>query len=105
MTEHTHDPAPQHHTTGLVVYFAVFAGLIACTILTVAVSRLELGWLNTPIAMAIAITKSVLVVLFFMHLIHSTRLTKVVIIGALLWVGVLFALTFADYATRLWQIY
>ena len=105
MNEETHDSSPQHHTTGLGVYFLVFAGLIGFTILTVMVSRVELGLLNTPIAMAIAITKSVLVVLFFMHLIHSTRLTKVVIIGALLWVGVLFALTFADYATRLWQIY
>ena len=109
MTVQTHDaphhPAPQQHTTGLAVYFLVFGGLIIFTILTVAVSRLDLGWLNTPIAMTIAITKSTLVVLFFMHVIHSTRLTWVVIIGALLWVGVLFVLTFADFATRSWQIY
>ena len=103
--DHPRDPDPQHHTTGLAMYFIVFIGLIAFTILTVAVSRVELGWLNTPIAMTIAIAKATLVVLFFMHLIHSTRLTWVVIIGALLWVGVLFVLTFADFATRSWQIY
>ena len=103
--DHPHDPAPQHHTSGLAIYFIVFFGLIAATILTVLISRVELGWLNTPIAMTIAITKATLVVLFFMHLIHSTRLTWVVIIGAILWVGVLFVLTFADFATRGWQIY
>ena len=103
--DHPHDPAPQQHTSGLAMYFIVFFGLIAATILTVLVSRVELGWLNTPIAMTIAITKATLVVLFFMHLIHSTRLTWVVIIGAILWVGVLFVLTFADFATRGWQIY
>ena len=109
MTVQTHEPPhhpdPQHATSPLAMYFIVFAGLIGATLLTVMVSRAELGWLNTPIAMTIAITKATLVVLFFMHLIHSTRLTWVVIIGAILWVGVLFVLTFADFATRSWQIY
>jgi len=47
----------------------------------------------------------VLVILFFMHVIHSTRLTWVVIIASFLWLGVLFVLTFADYLTRMWKIY
>lgn len=46
-----------------------------------------------------------LVILFFMHVIHSTRLTWVVVIGAFLWLGVLFVLTFADYLTRMWSLY
>jgi len=97
-----HDRAPIHHVTGLPVYFGVFLALMILTILTVFVSTLDLGLLNTPIALAIAVTKATLVILFFMHVIHSTRLTWVVILASLLWLGVLFVLTFADYLTRGW---
>jgi cytochrome c oxidase subunit 4 len=86
------------------VYLLVFLALAVGTVLTVAASRFDLGMWNTPIALIIATIKAVLVILFFMHVIHSTRLTWVVIIGAFLWLGVLFVLTFADYLTRLWNL-
>ncbi len=97
--------APTHHVTSLPVYFGIFAALIVLTIATVAVSRIDLGLLNTPIALAIAVVKGTLVVLFFMHVIHSTRLTWVVIISSFLWLSLLFVLTFADYFTRDWLLY
>jgi len=104
-----HDYAPGHaphiHVTPMWVYLAVFAALAAGTLLTWWVSTIDLGPLNTPIALLIATTKAVLVILFFMHVIHSTRLTWVVVIASFLWLGVLFVLTFADYLTRIWQIY
>ena len=100
-----HEPAPMHHVTGIPVYLAVFAALMVLTILTVFVSTLDLGLLNTPIALAIAVTKATLVILFFMHVIHSTRLTWVVILASLLWLAVMFVLTFADYLTRGWAMY
>jgi len=75
------------------------------TLLTWFASTLDLGWANTPIALLIATTKAVLVILFFMHVIHSTRLTWVVIIASFVWLGVLFVLTFSDYLTRYWAIY
>ena len=101
--EHTH--APHIHVTPMWVYLAVFGALAAGTLLTWWVSTIDLGWLNTPIALLIATIKAVLVILFFMHVIHSTRLTWVVVIASFLWLGVLFVLTFADYLTRIWQIY
>ncbi|GAC1428324.1 MAG: hypothetical protein NVSMB68_00290 [Thermoanaerobaculia bacterium] len=97
--------APTHHVTGLPVYIGIFAALMVLTILTVAVSRIDLGVLNTPIALTIAVVKATLVILFFMHVIHSTRLTWVVIISSFLWLGVMFVLTFADYLTRGWLLY
>jgi cytochrome c oxidase subunit IV len=97
--------APTHHVTSLPVYFGIFAALIVLTIATVAVSQLDLGLLNTPIALAIAVVKGTLVVLFFMHVIHSTRLTWVVIISSFLWLSLLFVLTLADYLTRDWLLY
>ena len=94
-----------HDVTPLSTYIFVFVALAAGTLLTWYASTLDLGWANTPIALLIATTKAVLVILFFMHVIHSTRLTWVVIIGSFVWLGVLFVLTFADYLTRVWVIY
>jgi len=98
------DHAPMHHVTKLPVYFGVFAALMIFTALTVSVSRVDLGWMNTPIALGIAVIKATLVILFFMHVIHSTRLTWIVIIASFLWLSLLFVLTFADYLTRGWVL-
>ena len=111
MAEQQH--TPEIHVTSLSTYLLVFAALAGGTLLTWWVSTINvevtlfgtLISLNTPIALLIATIKAVLVILFFMHVIHSTRLTWVVIIGAFLWLGVLFVLTFADYLTRGWTIY
>src|SRR4029077_12744227 len=97
--------AAPHHITPLRAYFMVFAALAIGTLLTWYASTVDLGALNTPIALVIATTKAVLVILFFMHVIHSTRLTWVVIIASFVWLGVLFVLTFADYLTRAWAMY
>ena len=106
MADHEHhlEHAPQHHVTSLGVYFAVFFALAGGTLLTWYASTIDLGIWNTPIALAIAAAKAVLVILFFMHVIHSSRLTWVVVIGSFLWLGVLFVLTFADYLTRGWAM-
>ncbi len=94
-----------HHVTPVWVYLAVFAVLAAGTIITYLASLVDLGWANTPIALVIATIKAGLVILFFMHAIHSSRLTWVVIVASFVWLGVLFVLTFADYLTRYWAIY
>ncbi len=112
MTETQHVD-PQHHVTPVGTYIGVFAAHAAGTLLTWWVSTFDVVVhfgsttliLNTPIALIIATIKASLVILFFMHVIHSTRLTWIVVISAFLWLGVLFVLTFADYLTRVWQIY
>ena len=105
MADQPHEHTPEVHVTPLVTYLLVFAALAVGTLLTWWASTIDLGWMNTPIALLIATIKATLVILFFMHVIHSTRLTWVVIIGAFLWLGVLFVLTFADYLTRVWSVY
>lgn len=94
-----------HHITPLRTYFLVFVALAIGTLLTWYASTIDLGSWNTPIALIIATTKAVLVILFFMHVIYSTRLTWVVVIASFVWLAMLFVLTFADYLTRAWQIY
>jgi cytochrome c oxidase subunit IV len=86
-------------------YHAIFAGLMVLTLVTVWVSSFDLGSLNTVVALAIAGVKATLVVLFFMHVKYGTRLTKLAIIAALYWFGILLALTLSDYITRPWRTY
>jgi cytochrome c oxidase subunit 4 len=84
------------------VYFAVFAALIVLTATTTAVSFLDLGPWNTVVALGIAFLKATLVVLFFMHVKYSPRLTQIVIAGGLFWLVILLALTLSDFMTRGW---
>ena len=88
------------HLTPKRVYYLIFGLLMLLTGITVVVAFLDLGFLNTPIALIIATIKATLVILYFMHVRHSTRLTWVVVIVSFLFVGILFVLTFSDYLTR-----
>ncbi|MBV9475609.1 MAG: cytochrome C oxidase subunit IV family protein [Acidobacteria bacterium] len=97
--------APAHHEASLTAYFVVFFALMVFTVLTVAASRVNLGVWNTPLALAIAVTKAVMVILWFMHVIHSPRMTWIVIISSFLWLGVMFVLIFSDYLTRAFNIF
>jgi cytochrome c oxidase subunit 4 len=81
-------------------YSAVFAALIALTLITVGVSFLDLGSWHTAVGLAFGAAKATLVVLFFMHLLYSPRLTWVVAGAGLFWLGILLVLTLTDYLTR-----
>ena len=96
--------APAHHRSSLASYFVVFATLMVLTIVTVWVSRIDLGALNPAVAMAIAIITAFVVILWFMHVIHSPRLTWIVVIASFLWLAVMFVLFFSDYLTRGWPL-
>ena len=89
-----------HPTLG--TYFAVFAALMVLTALTAWAAFQHLGAWNTPLAMAIAVTKATLVILFFMHVRYSPRLTAIVISASLLWLAILFVITLSDYLSRSW---
>ncbi len=84
------------------IYLLIFAALLLLTALTVAASFVELGPWHLAVALTIAMAKALLVVLFFMHVLHSGRLIWLVIGAALFWLGILLTLTFSDYATRHW---
>ena len=87
------------------VYYVVFAALMVGTYLTVQAAYFDLGPFNAVVAVGIAVIKATLVVLFFMHVKYSPRLTWAVVLGSLLWLGILFVLTFGDYLTRSWRTY
>ena len=87
------------------VYYVVFAILMLCTYLTVQIAFFDLGPLNTIAALVIAVLKATLVVLFFMHVKYSTRLTWAVVLGSIFWFAILLAMTMGDYLTRGWRTY
>ena len=87
------------------VYYSIFAILMLCTLATVLIAFVDLGPLNTVAALTIAVFKAVLVILYFMHLKYSTRLTWAVVVGSVFWLGILLVLTMSDYLTRAWRTY
>jgi len=90
------------HITSVRVYVAVFAALIVFTLATVLVAKYDFGWLNTPVALGIAVTKASLVVIYFMGVRYNTPLTKVVVVAGFFWLFILFGLGMSDYLTRPW---
>jgi cytochrome c oxidase subunit 4 len=87
------------------VYYTIFLILALCTYLTWQVAVFDLGPLNTIVALAIAVFKATLVVLFFMHVRYSTRLTWAVVLGSVFWLAILMTLTMSDYLTRSWLVF
>src|SRR5437762_13291288 len=93
MTEHA-DPVK--------TYALVFLSLLALTGITTRVAYVDLGHFSVVVALAIAVVKMLLVALFFMHLRHSTMLTRIVVIGGLLWLAILIGLAMSDFVSRGW---
>ena len=87
------------------IYYTIFFVLAFCTYLTWQVAVFDLGALNTIVALTIAVFKATLVVLFFMHVRYSTRLTWAVVLGSVFWLGILLTLTLGDYLTRPWLVF
>ena len=90
------------HVVHKKLYFLVFAGLIGLTALTTGVAFIDLGKWNTLAALAIAVCKASLVVLFFMHLRWSSGLMRMVLLAAFVWFAILVVLTLSDEFTRQW---
>ena len=90
------------HIDSVRTYALVLITLLAFTVITTLVAFIDLGNFSVVVALAIAVTKMLLVALFFMHVRYSTRLTQLVIIGGLLWLAILLLLTLSDFFTRGW---
>ncbi len=93
---------PMSHLVPVSLYVAIWATLMVCTALTVFAATVELGVFNIVVALVIATLKGTLVVLFFMHLRYSTKLTMATVIAAMFFLFLLLGLTMTDYLTRAW---
>jgi cytochrome c oxidase subunit 4 len=91
-----------HARSEVRVYAIIFVVLLLLLGLTVEAARHDLGRWNFIVAVAIATVKALLIVLYFMHVRHSPPLTRLVVAAGIVWLAIMFALTFADYSTRGW---
>ncbi len=92
-----------HHIVPLKIYLLIFSALLLGTVLTVAVAYVDMGYLNTPVAIIIAVGKASLVVLFFMHVKYSHKLVGLFAIAGFFWLVILLTMTMQDYYTRSWD--
>ncbi len=113
---HTHRPAApkgevdidsggthHEHHMGVKEYLWVFGGLMLLLFLTLQVATWELGPFNILVAMAVAIAKTALVMMFFMHLKFSSKLITLFAVAAFFWLSIMFILTMGDYYSRSWM--
>ena len=91
-----------HHIVSPAVYGMIFGVLMIGTLLTVGASMINLGPLNAPIAIGIAVTKAVFVVLFFMHVKYSSKLVKLTVSAGFFTFVVLVMMSLLDYVSRAW---
>src|SRR6185369_14906394 len=104
MSSQHHDPAnitnpehAEHHIVGPKTYSIIFITLLTLTGITVAAAFVNLGILNPIVALAIASTKAVIVILFFMHVFYQSKLVKMTVAAGFFTFLILITMTLTDY--------
>jgi len=96
-TSHSDTSHAQHATPA--IYLKTYIFLVVMMFLTVAASRVALGAFNNVAAMSIALAKATAVVLFFMQVRYSTKLTWLWASLGFIWLSLMFGIL-GDYVTR-----
>ncbi len=81
-------------------YVLIFAALMILTGVTVWIAKVDLGWANDVVALTVAVAKALLVILFFMHVRYSTRMTALTALAGFFWLAILILITMSDYWSR-----
>jgi len=90
------------HIVPAKTYIFIWAALMLLLLLTWGVAQFDLGPFNIIAALTIAVTKMLLVILIFMHVSYSTRLTWIFVAAGFIWLLIMIDLTLSDYLTRNW---
>lgn len=98
----SHQAQHTPHVLPLSVYWGVFLALVVGTLLTIWSATIDLGDWNTPIALVIAATKALLVILYFMHVKYSSKLTWLFVAAGFLWFILMVVITMTDFVSRAW---
>lgn len=91
--------SPQRRTL-----FLVYISLIVLLVLTAIGAKLPLSaGVHDLLAFGISVAKTILIVLVFMEVRYSRGVVRVFAGAGLVWLFLLFLLTFTDYLTRSWR--
>ena len=88
------------HIVPVRIYLLIFATLVVLTGVTTAVAFVDLGVMNVVVMLLIAFAKATLVVLYFMHVRFTSRLTQLAAASGFAWLAILIGLTLSDVLTR-----
>lgn len=114
MSDHTNQDGPsnvidpehtEHHVVQPITYMIVFGTLLLGTLITVLAADVNLGVMNPVIALGIASTKAVIVILFFMHVKWQSKLIKMTVAAGFFTFLVLITMTLSDYISRSWGLW
>lgn len=89
-----------HHIVPIKIYLGVFVALLVLMAATVGAAYVDLGIFSNVVALLIAMAKTSLIMLYFMHLRYSSRLTQVFAAVGFLFFALLVVGTLHDYFTR-----
>ena len=110
--KHYHDPPiisnpehAEHHIVSPLQYGFVYISLLIGTLLTVVAADIDLGIFNPVVALGIACTKAVIVILFFMHVKYQSNLIKLTVICGFFTFIDLITMTLLDYISRAWGLW
>jgi cytochrome c oxidase subunit 4 len=110
--QHFHDPTnvtnpehADHHVISPVTYGFVYGALLLGTLLTVLAADANFGIMNPVIALGIACTKAVVVILWFMHVKYQSNLIKMTVACGFFTFLVLVVMTLLDYISRAWGLW
>lgn len=90
----------EQHVVPVRLTLAIFAALMALLAATVGAAYMPLGRFHLFTALAIAVIKTLLIILYFMHVRYGPRMIWVCSGAATVWLAILIVLTFSDYSTR-----
>ncbi|HWX53981.1 MAG TPA: cytochrome C oxidase subunit IV family protein [Verrucomicrobiae bacterium] len=96
MSEHAHPSR--------LLYVVIFLALVIGTVLTWWIAFKNLGIWNPVVALTIACIKATLVILYFMHVRYSNKLTIVTVCAGFFWLLILITLSLSDYLTRVLNV-
>ncbi|MBK7701479.1 MAG: cytochrome C oxidase subunit IV family protein [bacterium] len=95
MSKHQEGPS-YAHVVPVRTLLGVFGALMFLTVLTYAVTYVDLGALNIWVALGIALVKGTLVALVFMHLLWDRKFYIIVLVSALLCVMIFIGIALLD---------
>ncbi|WP_437184995.1 cytochrome C oxidase subunit IV family protein [Planctomicrobium sp. SH668] len=103
MMAHSHSDAHSHaheHHSHTTLYVTIYIALLVLVLATVGAAYIPMGIFSFPVCMGIATLKTVLIVLYFMHVKDETPLIQVFAIIGAIWLGIFFTFLMSDYLTR-----
>jgi cytochrome c oxidase subunit 4 len=96
-------PVASEKVVSVKTYLLTFLSLLGLTLLTTLLGFIDMGPLNTIVAVVIAAIKASLIAAFFMHALYESKLIRVVLAGGVIWLLILISLTISDYISRYWM--